>query len=205
MFGLDSQILTNLLYLILVAGVWLTVLAVITPGTGVLEILVLAALVITGYGAFYTPFNAWAFLILGGGVLALVLSLRRKPFEIWLVLSALLFSAGSIFLYRLEDGRLGVHPLLAVVVSLMTVGYFWWAIRGVIEAQHQKPVQDPKAVIGQTAEVRTALDPIGSVYVAGELWTARSRELIKEGQKVKVVGVEGLTLEVSPLEENQDN
>jgi membrane-bound serine protease (ClpP class) len=203
MLGLDSQILTNLLYLVLVAGVWLTVLAVVTPGTGILEVLVLAALVITGLGAFYTPFNPWAFIILGAGVLALVLSLRQKRFELWLVISALLFSAGSIFLYRLEDGRLGVHPLLAIVVSLMTVGYFWWAVRGVIEAQRQKPMQDSAALIGQVAEVRTALDPIGSVYLAGELWSARGREECAAGDKVKVVGVDGLTLDVIPTDANQ--
>lgn len=200
MFGLDPLVLTNLLYLVLVAGVWLTVLAVVTPGTGILEVLVLAALVITGMGAFYTPFNPWAFIILGAGVLALVLSLRQKYFDLWLVVSALLFSAGSIFLYRLEDGRLGVHPLLAVVVSLMTVGYFWWAIRGVIEAQHQQPVQDPAALVGKVAEVRTALDPVGSVYLAGELWSARGRQACAVGEKVKVVGVDGLTLDVIPLE-----
>ncbi|MGD8605065.1 MAG: NfeD family protein [Anaerolineales bacterium] len=203
MFGLDPLVLTNLLYLVLVAGVWLTVLAVVTPGTGILEVLVLAALVITGMGAFYTPFNPWAFLILGAGVLALVISLRRKPFEIWLLLSALLFSAGSIFLYRLEDGRLGVHPLLAIVVSLMTVGYFWWAIRGVIEAQHQRPVQDPTALVGQVAEVRTAMDPVGSVYVAGEMWSARSQEDCTVGDKVRVTGVDGLTLEVIPVNDSE--
>jgi membrane-bound serine protease (ClpP class) len=203
MFGLDSLVLTNLLYLVLVAGVWLTVLAVVTPGTGILEVLVLAALVITGFGAFYLPFNPWAFIILGAGVLALVLSIRRKAFEPWLVVSALLLSAGSVFLYRLEDGRLGVHPLLAIVVSLMTVGYFWWAIRGVIEAHHQKPMQDPTALVGQVAEVRTALDPIGSVYVAGELWSARGRTECAVGDKVTVVGVEGLTLDVVLADANE--
>ena len=203
MFGLDSLVLTNLLYLVLVAGVWLTVLAVITPGTGILEVLVLAALIVTGLGAFYMPFNPWAFIILGGGVIALVLSLRGKSFELWLVISALLYSAGSIFLYRLDDGRLGVHPLLAIVVSLMTVGYFWWAIRGVIEAQRQKPVQDPAALLGQVAEVRTALDPIGSVYLAGELWSARGKEECAVGAKVKVVDVDGLTLNVIPIDEGE--
>lgn len=204
MFGLDSQLITNLLYLVLVAGVWLSVLAVVTPGTGMLELLVLAAIVLTGFGAFYHPFNAWAFLILLAGGVALVFALRRKEFEIWLIGSAVLFSAGSVFLYRLEDGRVGVHPLLALVVSLMTVGYFWWAVRGVIEAHRQMPVQDTAALIGKTGQVRTTLDPIGSVYIAGELWTARGRETIGVGDTVKVIGLDGLTLEVDTFTGGED-
>ena len=200
MFGLDSQLMTNLLYLVLVAGVWLSVLAIVTPGTGMLELLVLAAVVLTGFGAFYHPFNAWAILILLAGGVALVFALRRKDYEIWLIGSALLFSAGSVFLYRLEDGRVGVHPLLALVVSLMTVGYFWWAVRGVIEAHRQKPVQDLAALIGKTGQVRTALDPTGSVYIAGELWTARGRETIEVGENVRVINLDGLTLDVVPFD-----
>jgi membrane-bound serine protease (ClpP class) len=56
-------------------------------------------------------------------------------------------------------------------------------------------------LIGEIGEVR---DPIGSdpgrVLVHGELWTARSVEPLPIGTRVRVVGVHGLVVEVSPLD-----
>ena len=60
---------------------------------------------------------------------------------------------------------------------------------------------DPNRVIGEIAEVRTELNPIGSVYALGELWTARSEERVKAGNRVKVVDREGLMLLVEIQEE----
>jgi membrane-bound serine protease (ClpP class) len=53
---------------------------------------------------------------------------------------------------------------------------------------------------GSDALVKTDLAPIGVVYAAGEEWTARSGSgsEIETGQRVRVVGQEGLTLIVEP-------
>jgi membrane-bound serine protease (ClpP class) len=55
--------------------------------------------------------------------------------------------------------------------------------------------------LGEIGEVRTALDPTGSIYVAGELWTARSEKVLEPGEKVKVLDREGLLLIVEPVDE----
>jgi membrane protein implicated in regulation of membrane protease activity len=47
--------------------------------------------------------------------------------------------------------------------------------------------------------VRTALDPVGSVYVGGELWSARSETALPVGIPVRVRGREGLVLLVDPV------
>jgi membrane-bound serine protease (ClpP class) len=48
--------------------------------------------------------------------------------------------------------------------------------------------------------VRSPLEPLGSVHIAGEEWTARSVDdrPIARGTAVKVVGVDGLTVLVEP-------
>ena len=40
----------NLVYLLLMAGVWLTAMAIVSPGTGLLEIGAVAILVMAGLG-----------------------------------------------------------------------------------------------------------------------------------------------------------
>lgn len=198
---IDSPLFPSLLYLLLVAGIWLTALAVVNPGTGALEILALAALVGVGLGTIYVPFNAWALIVLVLGGVLFVASLRLPRPEIWLTLSALALSVGSVFLFQPVGGGAAVHPLIALSVSLLTLGYFWWAIRSAINAQRARPTMDPNRVIGEIAEVRTELNPVGSVYALGELWTARSESRVKVGKRVKVVDREGLMLLVEIKEE----
>ncbi len=198
---IDSPLFLSLLYLFLVAGIWLAALAVVNPGTGVLEILALVALGGAGLGTIFVSLNAWALIVLALGGVLFVASLRLPRPEIWLVFSALALSVGSVFLFQPTGGGAAVHPVLALSVSLLTLGYFWWAIRSAITAQRAKPTIDLNKVIGEVAEVRTELNPVGSVYALGELWTARSEVRIKAGKKVKVVDREGLILLVEPKEE----
>jgi membrane-bound ClpP family serine protease len=54
---------------------------------------------------------------------------------------------------------------------------------------------------GTPGEVRRSLNPLGSVYAAGEEWTARSTAgPLARGTAVVVVGQEGLTLIVEPAD-----
>src|SRR4030065_1906990 len=101
---LDSPLLPNLLYLSLVAGLWLSALAVLSPGTGVYELLAVLALGLAGLGTTVVPPNPWALIPLALGSAFYLVSLRRRQEGIWLGLSALMLSAGSAFLFRREGG-----------------------------------------------------------------------------------------------------
>jgi membrane-bound serine protease (ClpP class) len=56
-----------------------------------------------------------------------------------------------------------------------------------------------QVAIGTTGVAKTALAPSGVVLAAGEQWTASSADgsSIKEGQRIRVVGQDGLTLLVA--------
>ena len=197
---LDSALFPNLLYLVLVAGIWLAALAVITPGTGVLELLALVALAGAGLGTTILPLNLWSLVVLAAGVVCFILALRMPRPQWWLAASAVALSLGSVFLFRLENGCMAVHPLLALGASLLTLGYFWLAVRSTVMTFRTRPSIDPDRVIGKTGEVRTPLDPTGSVYVLGELWTARCDTPCEPGGAVRILGREGLLLLVKPVE-----
>ncbi len=198
MVTLESLAVPDVLYLTLMAGLWLSALAVVTPGTGVLELLAFLSLAATGFGTLLVPINAWGLLGLLVGLALFVMALRGRRSEAWLALSALALSLSSVFLFGLEGGAPAVNPVLASVVSLLTLGYFWIAVRKSIVAQRARPLHNPAAVVGLVGEARTPIDPTGSVYVGGELWTARARAAIPAGARVRVREKEGLTLTVEP-------
>lgn len=155
----------------------------------------------TGIGLFYVPYNSWALVPLILGVGAFVFALWKKDFEnISIVLSAILISLGSVLLFESESGRAAVNPLLAIVVTLFTLLLYWYGIRQVIAAHRLRTPYDPSLILDEIGEVRTALDPVGTVYVKGELWSAEADETILEGEQIQVTGREGLALKVAQLE-----
>lgn len=201
MDNVPSELLPNLLYLLLVAGVWTSTLAVISPGTGVYELLALVTLGGTGIGLFFVPFNAWALVPLIFGLVVFVIGLWQRKWErIAIVISAVLFSLGSVLLFENDAGEAAVNPFLAIVMTLTTLGFFWFAISRTIAAHRLQSTLDPSMVLDQIGDVRTPLDPVGTVYVGGELWSAWADEVIPEGVDVRVKGREGLVLKVERIE-----
>jgi membrane protein implicated in regulation of membrane protease activity len=55
-----------------------------------------------------------------------------------------------------------------------------------------------EGLIGSVAEVIETCDPQGRVRLRGELWSARASSEVAVGERVRVTGVDGLTLEVEP-------
>lgn len=196
-----SEFLPNLLYILLVAGVWTSTLAVISPGTGVYELLALATLGGTGVGLFFVPFNGWALLPIALGLVAFIAGLWQRKWErAAIVLAGVLFSLGSALLFENDAGKPAVNPLLAIVMTLTTLGFYWFAITRVIAALRVQSTLDPSLVLNQIGDVRTLLDPVGTVYVGGELWSAWADEMIPVGSEIRVKEREGLMLKVERFE-----
>jgi len=55
-------------------------------------------------------------------------------------------------------------------------------------------------LIGATGEVTAPLAPVGQIRVLGELWEARSSSELPERTIVRVVAMDGLTLDVEPID-----
>jgi membrane-bound serine protease (ClpP class) len=56
----------------------------------------------------------------------------------------------------------------------------------------------PEAMLGETAVVVDRCQPAGTVRLRGEIWKARCRQGAGQGQIVRILAVDGLTLEVEP-------
>jgi membrane-bound serine protease (ClpP class) len=202
MTWITTPLFPNLVYLVLVGGLWLAALALVAPGTGVLELIAALTLGLAGLGVVSLTLSPWALLALLAGAALFGLSLWRRQEAIWLALSALALTLGSAFLFVSPSGGPAVHPLVAALTSVLTLGYFWLAIRKALASARTKPAHDPSAVRGQVGQVRSALDPIGSVYVGGELWTARAEKPVAEGKLVRVIDLDGLMLTVEPTQDS---
>jgi len=192
----------NVAYLLLVGGVLLGILAIVQPGTGMLELGAGFCLLLAAYAIYNLSFQWWALVILASSVIPLILALRNIQRALMLGLTILLVIVGSVFLFPGADGSwIGVNPLLAVVVSLLSGGFLWLALNKVLEAMHSQPIYNLNTLIGQQGEARTEIKSEGSVQVAGELWSARSDKPIASGSPIRVVSRDGFTLVVEDVEQ----
>lgn len=187
----------NIAYLLLILGSVLLLLAIVTPGTGLLEIGASFLLIIAGYATYHIGFNLWALIVLVLALIPFVYAIQRPKREWALAVSILCLIAGSLYLFPSKGFLPAVNPVLAVVVSLSVTGFLWLVVRKVSAAYHARPLQDLKGLIGQTGEAKTQVQEQGAVQVAGELWSARSEKSIPAGSRVRIISREGFVLVVA--------
>jgi membrane-bound serine protease (ClpP class) len=100
---------------------------------------------------------------------------------------------------------------IALALVLFHVVGGWWAIALVVATgafelsqtafwlrytQRRAAVVGAEALVGRVVEVSEECRPYGRVRVHGELWNARCPEGASRGERVRITGVDGLTLEV---------
>jgi membrane-bound serine protease (ClpP class) len=190
----------NVAYLILVIGVILGMLALFTPGTGLLEVGALFAIFLAGYAMVHLPIRLWALILLVVGIVPFFFALRKFKTWYWLVPAILSAVLGSVFLFKSETNLTAINPLFATLVSIISIVLMWFIGIKTLEALRLRPSQDLSRLMDVIGEARTDIFNEGTVYAGGEDWTARSDALIPAGSQVKVVGREGLVLKVVKAE-----
>jgi len=171
--------------------------------TGILGAL-LIILAFVGLGAL--PLNV-------GGVLLIILAIVLFGLELTVTSHGLLgfggivcFALGASVLFSAPVDPFG--PLVRVaapviVTSTVTATIFLVLVVSAALQSRGKPASGtvgPALVQGGTAVVRRTIEPLGSIYAAGEEWSARSTDgrPLQRGVAVRVVRVDGLVAIVEP-------
>jgi len=195
---MDLLLNPNVAYLLLVLGSILLLMAIVTPGTHLLEGGAFFLLVLAGYAVYNLGFTLWALILLAVALVPFVYAIQKPGRELILAISLLGVIIGSVYLFPSTGWLPAVNPLLAVVVSAVSGGFLWLVVRKSIQAHHAVPMQDLSTLIGKIGQAKTRILEEGTVQVAGELWSARSPKAIPAGVRVKVIARDGFTLSVLP-------
>ena len=189
----------NVAYLLLVFGLVLGILALFSPGTGLLEVGALFALVLAGIGAFNLNINFWALglLILGG--IPFIFALRKSGRLIFLVITIAAVVFGSWFFFRTPQGGPAVNFWLALLTSLVATIILWVVGKNGVEAIRLRKDFDLTKLMETYGEAKTTVFKEGTVYINGEEWSAWSENEIPAGSRVRVIGRAGLLLHVEAV------
>ena len=134
-------------------------------------------LIILGIGLLVGEAFAPSFGVLGvGGIISLAL--------------------GSFFLFDTEGSDMIVDRSI-IFTAVATLGSFVLVVSYLVfRSQQSKPTLGIAGLIGEIGEVRGKLSPSGKIFVHGEYWNAQADSEIDVGEKVEVVGHEGMSLKV---------
>jgi membrane-bound serine protease (ClpP class) len=189
----------NISYLLLMAGILGLYMefshpGVIFPGVAGAICLLLA------FASFQLlPINYTGLILMILGVALLVGEAFFPSFGVLGVGGTISLALGSLLLFDTQNADFGVDRSI-VFTAVATLGSFVLAISYLVfHSQKSRPTLGLEGLLGEVGEVRGALSPTGKVFVHGEYWNAQADGEIPVGEKVKVVGYDGMCLKVSRL------
>jgi membrane-bound serine protease (ClpP class) len=155
-----------------------------------------------GFGSL--PLNVGGIILIGIGIVLLVLEATVTSHGLLAVGGLVCFALGASALYT-EPGDpfaplVGVATPLIVVMTVTAAGFAFLISFMAIRTRQMVGPAFASALAGARGIVRRPVDPLGSVHIAGEEWTAKSASdrPIERGTPVRVVAVDGLTVLVEP-------
>lgn len=198
---MDFLIDPNVSFVLLVLGFLISILSLLAPGTGILEITALLMIALAGYGIVNLPLNLWAFLIMLLGVAPFIVGyLKNLRWQNSIALSTVAFVLGAAFLYRGDNWLPSVNIFLILFLAPIIVGVTWFISKKSLEAIRSRPTMNVDNLIGTTGITKSDIRGQGTIYANGEEWTASSTIFIPTGKQVRIISRSGFVLEVEPVE-----
>jgi membrane-bound serine protease (ClpP class) len=196
----------NLVFLLLSLGVQAVLIELSNPGGWIAGFVGVVALALGAYGLGILPVNWFGLLFVATAVVLFVLELNSPTHGALTATGLASFILGALVLFNSPETpsfqRVSVPLVVGMGVAMGAVTFL--LLTFVVRAQ-RRPVEVGQAsLIGRLGEVRQRLAPRGQVQVAGELWAAEvepGQAPVEEGDRVRVVGFEGLRLRVRPEDE----
>lgn len=185
-------------YLLFAIGMGLLLFELYTAGVGVAGVVGAGSFLLACYGLGVLPVRPVGVGLLVLAFVALGVDVQTGVPRFWTGVGLLSFAAGTFLLY---DGV----SLSWITVLAGFAGIVLFALAGMpamVRTRFSTPTIGRDDLVGELGEAMTPLSPEGTVVVRDAPWRARVNRAtpIEEGQPVRVAAIEGLVLEVEPLE-----
>lgn len=185
-------------YLALGIAIGLLLLEFFTAGIGVAGVVGAICAVMSAYGLAALPVRPWALMLCVISAFAFGIDIQTAIPRVWTAIGLVSWSVGSIFLF---DGFRAPWLSLATGVGGMAVTMMS-GMPAMVRSRFATPTLGRDWMIGREGTAVNDIDPEGTVEVDGGEWRAITNRAtpLKAGDPLRVAGIDGLTLEVEPLE-----
>ncbi|CAN5614432.1 nodulation protein NfeD [soil metagenome] len=190
-------------YLLLLIGMALIVFEFYTAGIGIAGVVGAGSLVLAAYGLAALPTRGWAVALLVIAMVAFAIDVQVGLPRVWTGVGVALTIVGSWSLFEPLPGtspRPSWITLVAGVGGVMLA--FIVGMPSMVRTRFATPTIGREWMIGEVGSVVERVGPEGIVEVNDGRWRARTNRAtpVEPGEQVRVVAIDGITLEVEPLD-----
>ena len=192
-----------LAYLLFAFGLALLVFEFFTAGIGIAGFVGAVSTLLGSFGLAELPVRPFALALLILAIIALAIDVQVGIPRVWTAIGMALFVIASFTLYDAvqEDAlRISWLTLVAGIASMALA--FIVGMPSMVRTRFATPTIGREWLIGLEGMASTDISPEGEVTVQGARWRARTNRAtpITNGRPVRVAAIDGVTLDVEPLE-----
>jgi membrane-bound serine protease (ClpP class) len=192
------QIITNpqVALLLVFVGIYGLLFEGYNPGAILPGVVGAISLLLAAYALQILPVNYAGLALIGLGVALMIAEVFAPSFGVLGLGGIAAFVVGAVFLMDTDVPGFGI-PIATVTAMALVGGLLVFAIVWVAARSRLRPVvSGMEQLLGLEAEAVNGFTGQGQVMVHGEIWNATCAAPVAKGQKVRITGVDGLTLRV---------
>lgn len=190
-------------YLLLLIGLALLVFEFFTAGVGVAGVVGAACVVLAANGLAVLPTRWWAVGLVVAAMVAFAIDVQVGIPRFWTAVGVVLTIIASFGLFESLPGTSLRPPWLSLIAGIGgTMLTFIVGMPSMVRTRFATPTIGREWMIGSLGTAVGAVDPDGVITVGDARWRARTNRAtpIPAGEPVRVIAIDGVTLEVEPLE-----
>lgn len=194
----------NVAYILMLVGIYGLIFEFANPGSLVPGVLggISLLLALFAFQALPISYAGLALIILG--IVFIIAEAFVPSFGALGLGGAIAFAIGSIMLMDTETEAFQLSIGLVAGFTLVSVVFFLGVATMALRARRRPVVAGGEGLLAEYGRALESFERRGRVVVQGESWTAIASMPVREGQRVKVIRREGLTLHVEPTHEDYE-
>jgi membrane-bound serine protease (ClpP class) len=186
----------NVAYILMLIGIYGIIFEFWNPGFVLPGVVGAISLLLALYAFQVLPVNYAGLALIALGIAMMVGEMLMPSFGALGVGGVIAFVVGSIMLMNTDAPGFGISWQLVGGVALAASASLL-LLMTVLARSHRGPViTGQEEMLGSRARVLDWQDGMGRVRAHGEIWRARGPAGLAAGQEVRVIAIDGLTLEV---------
>ncbi len=199
--GLRRQILKtlsnpNIAYILMMLGLAGLYFELSHPGSIFPGVIGAISLILAFYSFQTLPVNYAGVLLILVAIVMFILEMKVSSFGLLTLGGAGSMLLGSMMLFESPLPFLRLSWMVMIPTVMITTAFFALIATLAFKAWLRQPEAGARGLVGEIGEARSQIDPEGKVFVHGEIWNAYSKEVIEQGEKVRVLEVAGLRVKV---------
>jgi membrane-bound serine protease (ClpP class) len=190
-------------YLLFAIGLALLVFEFFTAGLGIAGVVGAICAMLGTYGLASLPVRGWAVALIVLALVAFAVDVQVGVPRFWTGVGLVMFVVASFALYRPIDGSNMRMSWITLVsgIAMMALAFIV-GMPSMVRTRFATPTIGREWLIGTEGVAVSDVNPEGIVNVHDAQWRARTNRStpITSGSSFRVAAIDGVTLEIEPLE-----